>query len=303
MTALLDDDKGWLRLFFTVTAWLDEPRLQDERFGRRKFGVALALSLLVHAVALVAVVKQAPVLSPDEGPDTISDRMQVSLAAPPPPVPRPAPPSPERIARAPASPPPPRPPVRRPRPPPVIASPAPAFPIPPSPSPTPPAPAPPQPQPQENDLWSYIQARRRERGAPADSLIASQGVERNADLAANLPRPATGAATRDMNHGGGIFEIKRMTYDDAAFLFFGWNLEMGRETPQLITVRIGNNADMRIAVVRRMIEIIRQYTQEDFVWRSARGESGVVLSARPRDNDGLEAFLLREFFDQHGEPQ
>ncbi len=305
MTALLNDDKGWLRLFFTVTGWLDEPRLRDERSSRRKFGVTLALSLLVHAVALVVVAQRTPLRSPDEGQDKVSDRLQVSLAAPPPPAPRPAPPAPERIARVPSSPPPPRPAVRRPRPPPVIAARAEALPMPqpPRPAPPEPAPTPPQAHPQETDLWSYIQARRRERGASDESLIADRAFDRNADLAANLPRPATGTATRDTNHGGGIFEIKRMTYDDAAFLFFGWNAEMGRQTPQLITVRIGDNADMRIAVVRTMIAIIRQYTQQDFIWRSARGESNRVLSARPEDNAGLEAFLLREFFDERGEPQ
>jgi len=94
-----------------------------------------------------------------------------------------------------------------------------------------------------------------------------------------------------------------MTYDDAAFLFFGWNKDMGRKTPQLIVVRLGQNADMRIAVVRRMIAIIRDYTQEDFYWRSVRHEGGLVLSARQRDNAGLESFLLHEFFDERGEPQ
>ena len=73
-----------------------------------------------------------------------------------------------------------------------------------------------------------------------------------------------------------------MTYDDAAFLFFGWNKDMGRKTPQLIVVRLGQNADMRIAVVRRMIAIIREYTQEDFYWRSVRHDGGLVLSAPHR---------------------
>jgi hypothetical protein len=59
---------------------------------------------------------------------------------------------------------------------------------------------------------------------------------------------------------------------------------------------------MRMAVVRSMIAIIRQYTHEDFFWRSARRDDNVVLSARPADNAALETFLLREFFDDRGEP-
>jgi hypothetical protein len=155
---------------------------------------------------------------------------------------------------------------------------------------------------QESDLWSYIQARRRERGEPSESLAAAPAPPSEPNLVANLPRPATGAATRDVNRGGGIFEIKQMTYDDAAFVFFGWNPDMGRQTPQLVTVRLGENADMRIAVVRSMIAIIHQYTQGDFFWRSPRHDGGTVLSARPADNAALEAFLLREFFDERGDP-
>jgi hypothetical protein len=197
---------------------------------------------------------------------------------------------------------------RKPRPAPILAAPAPSAPLK-APAAVPQAPAPPTaktespPQPAaEPDLWSYLQARRRERGEASEPMPSDRGAELNSNLAANLPRPATGAATKDVNRGGGIFEIKRMTYDDAAFMFFGWNPDMGRETPQLITVRIGNNENMRIAVVRRMIAIIRDYTQTDFVWRSARGDAGVTLSARPSDNAALEAYLMREFFNERGEP-
>ena len=94
-----------------------------------------------------------------------------------------------------------------------------------------------------------------------------------------------------------MFEIRRMNYDDAAFEFFGWNDEMGRKAPQMVEVRLGNNSDMRIAVVRRMIAIIREHSQGDFVWRSSRHENGLTLSARHADNAELESFLLHDLFD------
>jgi hypothetical protein len=149
----------------------------------------------------------------------------------------------------------------------------------------------------EGDLWSYIQARRRERGEQPMPAIDPEAAGRNASLAANLPSPATGVATQEANRGGGIFEIKRMDYDDAAIEFFGWNNEMGRKTPQLIEVRRGNNSDMRIAVVRKMIAIIREYSKDDFTWRSPRYQNGVTLSARLSDNADLENFLMHDFFD------
>jgi hypothetical protein len=151
--------------------------------------------------------------------------------------------------------------------------------------------------PVEGDLSSYIQARRRERGEAEAPPVAIAKAEPNAGLAANLPAPATGVGTQDSKRGGGIFAIKRMDYDDAAFEFFGWNKDMGRRTPQLIEVRKGNNSDMRIAVVRKMIAIIREYSKEDFTWHSPRREGDLVLSARFSDNAALENFLMNEFFE------
>ena len=63
-----------------------------------------------------------------------------------------------------------------------------------------------------------------------------------------------------------------------------------------IEVRKGSNSDIRIAVVRKMIAIIREYEQEDFLWESQRLGRSLTLSARARDNAGLEDFMMREFF-------
>jgi len=65
---------------------------------------------------------------------------------------------------------------------------------------------------------------------------------------------------------------------------------------QLIEVRKGNAPDIRIAVIRRMIAIIREQENEDFIWESKRLGRNVLLSARHQDTRGLEDFLMREFF-------
>ena len=155
----------------------------------------------------------------------------------------------------------------------------------------------------EGDLWAYVQARRAERGEQKASPIDDEKARLNRSLAANLPVPAHGAGAQDTREGGGIFAIKRMDYDDAAFAFYGWNKEMGRKTPQLIEVRKGDNSDMRIAVVRKMIAIIREFEKEDFVWESTRRSRNFVLSARLSDNTSLENFLMHEFFDDARAPQ
>ena len=89
-----------------------------------------------------------------------------------------------------------------------------------------------------------------------------------------------------------------MGYTSAEFTFFGWNKDIRRRTKQLIEVEKGANSDIRIAVVRRMIAIIREHESGDFVWVSPRLGREVTLSARPSDNAGLEDFLMQEFFPE-----
>jgi hypothetical protein len=278
--------------------WLDEPRDQNEFVKVRTVWVTITLSLLVHVAALFLVLERTKLLAPfDEGPEVANDRLQVKLAAIPTPPPAPEPQRPNlALPKPPTRSPPP--PARRVPPPAVIASTRAAPTVPTPPVPAPPVPAPPRPNPPvESDLWSYMQKRRQERGEPVAPPITTDKGEPNANIAANLPTAATGVATADRSRGGGIFEIKRLDYDDAAFLFFGWNKDMGRRTPQLIEVRKGDNSDMRIAVVRKMISIIREHEKGDFWWQSPRHDHDILLSARVSDNATLEDFLMHDFFD------
>ena len=113
-----------------------------------------------------------------------------------------------------------------------------------------------------------------------------------ANLAGSSASPL-GVAPRN---GGGLFQIKRMGYHDAEFIFFGWNREIERRIPQMIEVRQRDHENIQIAVVRKIIAIIREYEPADFGWESNRLGRRVVLSARARDNADLENFMMREFF-------
>ncbi|MDB5808173.1 MAG: hypothetical protein JWN94_295 [Betaproteobacteria bacterium] len=106
----------------------------------------------------------------------------------------------------------------------------------------------------------------------------------------------------DPSQGGGVFQIVRINYLDAEFLFFGWNKDIRRNTKQLIEVPKGNNADTRIAVVRKMIAIIREHEEGDFLWESQRLGRNLTLSARARDNASLEQFMMLEFFEDPQRP-
>jgi len=153
------------------------------------------------------------------------------------------------------------------------------------------------------DLAAYIEARRRERepaaAAPAAKPAESEQERDNRQVATNLGFnrvPTFGAGRKT---GGGIFQLSTVRYDSAEFFFFGWNKLIRRNAQQMIEVRRGDNASIELAVVRRMIAIIREQTPDDFIWESVRQNLEVTLSARPADNAGLEEFLLKEFFPDY----
>jgi hypothetical protein len=120
---------------------------------------------------------------------------------------------------------------------------------------------------------------------------------------ANLGSERTPTFGNDPIRGGGVFQVTSMAYDDARLKFFGWDKDIDRNALQIFTVRIGNNKNMQIAVVRKIIGIIRSQVKGYFVWESKRLGRPVTLSARMEDNAGLEAFLMREFADDASPPQ
>ncbi|MBK7593248.1 MAG: hypothetical protein IPI27_18925 [Betaproteobacteria bacterium] len=290
-----------------MTSWQDHRRSPSEYVTVRTIWVAVALSLLVHLVALL-VGPPALRVKPKEalGVDGAKAPLAVRLAEGRPPAPAPSPPPqpasptlrpPERIAR---------PAIPRAAPPPRLAAPRSPLPTPtPAPVPAPPLPAPTvatPPAPVAGDLAAYVASRRQARGAtdsPAPAAtVDDEKARRDRALAANIATinaAPPGDATRN---SGGVFQITRLGYDDAEFLFFGWHKEAGRRLTQKYEVRRDRDGDIRTAVVRRMIAIIREYEQEQFLWRSQK-LGDVTLSARLADNAELERFFMQDFF---GEP-
>jgi hypothetical protein len=267
--------------------------------------VAFVLSLLIHGAALWQWLPHVRLSFREqtEGRDS-SSMLSVQLAPRSIPAPPsvPAPMQAQRQAKAVA-------PKAAPRPqaaPPVIALNERAANVPaPQATPTPVAPPSPARPAVEGDLSSYIEARRRARAESAPSPATSDSVP-NATTAEDENTRANRIAAANLGvgtkptfgrepHGGGIFSIHRLREDYAEFIFFGWSKDIQRNTAQLIEVRRGSDSDIRIAVVRKMISIIREHEQGDFQWESKRLGRQLTLSARVRDNAGLEDFMLREF--------
>ena len=290
--------------------------------------LAVIVSLLMHALLLWGWVVEPPKHDRQPGETTQNFRLRLvdpSVSAPSPPVakapaPRaskPRPPTPQARAQA-------RPTPARPEAPasaaraaePVLRSPsatnfslappnnavalrAPA----PSVSAVIPAPTPSQPPPApQGDFSAFVDARRRDRIAAQGADAQPQPVEdenarRNRIVAANIAAPNSQVFGYDPSKGGGVFQVDTLGYDYAEFLFYGWSKDIRRRTAQRIEVRKGANSDIRLAIVKKMIEIIREHEKGDFAWHSARLGREITLSARLADNAGLEQVLLREFFD------
>jgi outer membrane biosynthesis protein TonB len=254
--------------------------------ARRRFAIALVGSIAIHALIFSIQLKKkledtvlgsAP---PQPMTVTILEKAIPQVQESPPPTPKPAPTAPP--------------------PPPIIASrrpqpKAPAVPVPP-PTPPPPSPEPPRPEPRPApamDMSAMIEARRAQRRA-AEAAVRANREPSPEEL-------AQAAIARNLNFEqrqgvGGVFQILRKSTRTAEFAFNGWRPNSERQWREVIEVDAGQGGDIDRAIVKRMIELIRTHYKGDFRWDSHRLGRVVVLSARIEDNEGLEEFLIREFF-------
>jgi outer membrane biosynthesis protein TonB len=261
------------------------------RRARRRFWIAVVLSALLHALLFAIPMRKRVLdtLGGAEGP------FQVTIVEAEPPAPQSEPQAPAIPEPPSAVPPPPSPPPvltareRAPR----KAAPPPAV------EPAPPVRVPPQPPPPQADMLAMIEARRAQRRA-ADAAAArgsapqaapSEGDPTLASINRNLQ--TLGPGTEGV---GGVFQILRKSSLSAEFAFNGWRPESRKQWREVIEVSAGPDGDIERAIVRRMIALIRSHYTGDFNWNSHRLGRVVVLSARPEDNEGLEEYLIREFF-------
>lgn len=263
---------------------------QNKRLERR-FLLGVVLSLLIHTGIIIYI--KMPV--PDLGEPSAAAQGPMSVRLTPPPKQSKA--EPPESASQPEVPTPPR---VRPKPPMIAVpreTPRATVPI------EPPTPEPVQPQtPPTMSFSDLVNARRSQRAptvseaAEARERAAAAGDARNESINRNLQ-----TLTQNRDGTSGVFEILSKGPRYASFAFKGWKATNERDAwKQTIEVDAGRGGDVEIAIVRRMIELIRSYYQGDFNWESRRLGRVVVLSARPQDNAGLEAFLMREFFGKQG---
>ena len=151
------------------------------------------------------------------------------------------------------------------------------------------------------DMLAMINARRERRHEVEQALI-DQMHEQSAGAA-----PRTDSTTEALNRNleslsaggegiGGVFQILHIGTSTAEFAFNGWRPDTHRQWREVIEVQAKGGIGIELAIVRRMIELIRTHYSGDFIWHSHRLGKNIVLSARVEDNADLENFLTREFF-------
>ena len=144
------------------------------------------------------------------------------------------------------------------------------------------------------DMMAAIAARRAQREAAEAALARGPHNPSEAELArANIQRNLTFTPGGGV---GGVFQILSKSQLSAEYAFNGWEPTRDRKWREVIDVQVKPGEDIERGIVRSMIGLIRQHYQGDFRWESNYLGRVVVLSARPEDNDGLEDFLIREFF-------
>ena len=247
----------------------------------RPIDIAAVASVVLH-LAFFTLTKIKP---PDEVTGPITDMPLNVVLAPPQQVP--ADPVAPPVPTPPAQPPPERAPM-------VAAKPSPQAPRIPVPTPTPaPVPEPIAPPTPQVDMLAAIEANRAvrraqesalARGNPSDASTKGDALDRNV-------RSLSGR-----EGVGGVFQVMRKGVRTGEFAFNGFRNEGQRRWREVIEVDAGPGGDIELAMVRRMIELIRTHYTGDFKWESHRIGRVVVLSARPADQPGLEEFLMKEFF-------
>lgn len=282
-----------------ITAATTDPAASYRAGRQRSVTIAIALSVLLHALGFWYLIAHAP-LPTTASPRGDDSRLSISLTpfqprtalapevheAPARPAPKPVLRKPIRQSdRSPAPAMVPNQPIARPesaqRVPVTVTAPAPA-----------------------DDMLTQLDAARKRRAdaaaqenaaAPEDDAQRANRIAR-ANIAAAHPGGMQGAGKDEQ---GGVFQIRRLGLHSAEFMFRGWNLNFRRDSTQLIDVDQGADEDIRIAVVRKMIELIRRHKSADFIWTSHRMDREFTLSARPEHDGELQQFLLREFFPDY----
>jgi len=152
-----------------------------------------------------------------------------------------------------------------------------------------------------SSIASQLAAARKKRQALEEEAAQQDQEAQNSpsedDIATARIKANIQSANYNRKGANGIFQIVNKGVQTGRFSFRGWVNDSRTSTRQTYEVDAGVGGDVELALVRRMIELIREHYSGDFNWESQRLGRVVVLSARPKDTASLERFMMKEFFD------
>jgi len=264
--------------------------------SERRLYIVIGLSVLFHVLLFIFVPRRAE--TGTEAQATVQGPLVVRLTPPKTTPIESPPPAAQEAPREPAVAPRRRPPPQVPN---IMSVPSQSAQAPSIPLQQPVEPAPTPSKDAEPSMMAMVEAARARRQASEDALkkynADMRGQENpNGDdvAAANLKRNLQTLSGR----GGtsGVFQILQKGHRSGQFAFRGWTSGSSSDWKQVIDVDAGPQGDLELAMVRRMIELIREHYKGNFNWESHRLGRVVVLSARLEDSAGLEGFMIKEFF-------
>jgi hypothetical protein len=155
---------------------------------------------------------------------------------------------------------------------------------------------------QPSDMSAMLEAKRNKRQNEeaqaalenAEAAAGSNGPSVDERIASNINRNLRKSKS---DGTGGMFQITHVGVREGEFRFNGWH--PGSDNwHESYTVDAGIGGNVRLAIVKKVIEVIRKYKTGDFEFDSRKLGRSVTMSARPEDNDALVEFLMKEFFDE-----
>jgi len=277
-----------------LTQWLNANIALELRF-RRSVVVGAAVSILFHLLLLIFMPERQKKIENEDAASSqpLVVRLNPSLARPPsaapaditPPLPVQAAPLRPRVLSVPN---------------PVSKSPMAPVPLEPPPPVIPPKPIDPRSEPPS--MMARVEQARARRQVQEDAAKSENTESRSNGSDPSAADRTAGNINKNLANLGrardgtsGVFQIINKGYRTGSFSFRGWTTNRSDSYRRVIEVDAGQGGDIERAMVRRMIELIREHYQETFTWDSYRLGRAVKLSARKEDSTGLEDFLLSEF--------
>jgi type IV secretory pathway VirB10-like protein len=145
------------------------------------------------------------------------------------------------------------------------------------------------------DMMALVNANRQRRQSEEQSATAKERGNPNEDqrdavIKRNLAQEGT----------NGIFQVRDVGLHTAQLSFKGWKNNYNNARLEIFDVQAKPGETIELAIVRKMIVIIRKDYSGDFEWESQRLGRSITKSARIEDTAELEQFLMREMFQNHG---